>query len=1458
MKNFIAKTLMSIAALTTAAGAHAVKVHTIGDSTMAPYDVTTTVTRGWGMYLQEFLSGVTVENHAHGGTSTRSFYQDSRFWSATKKELNSGDYVFIQFAHNDEKNSGMDGDSLKAYYTRIGDAASADATDTRGTVPNGAYKDYLIKYVNESRIAGCTPILVSPICRKYFTDNTIRRNGRHDLGDNFSVLTVDGVKTGMSVPENNHLMDYPYVMKQVADSLKVPFIDLTTATKELYEKYGDTECNTLFFDGNGSTHLNETGAIVVARLCAQKMKEIGILADNVNLNKELSVTPDAADLGSGYKGQTLCKKFTLKGFELTPESGNVTIKATDGLLVSVDQVNWAQSVSINFNAGMIISDFYVKYDVLTDSINNVSGSLAVIQGNNTISVPVTGTIVKMDAEKAQSGVTATWELGNGTSSLTSAGMSAEGLVSASSMSLGSDLTATTPQTVNGLSFYKFQPSTSGVSEDKDEDAVVFTIVPKKGLSYVPTRLALKAVRFGTNGGKVDIVAGVGSNTQTLVENFTPERNSVSPYYSNLTYDISNLVSTGEAVTIKIYLKGLANTKQYGIRDVVLTGNFTGEAVEVPSYSLNVSNEISAAGDVAVSPAGSVFDEGTEITLSATENFGYHFKGWEDTEGNIISERNPFTFNIDKNYTLKATWEKANVYNLDLSLTNGARKNLVTVEPEGRVVGNVHQYETGTEVKISAQNNKILTFTGWEDNTTAAERTITMDADKTIIANYSAADYIVGWDFYDDDPKTERAADYKSDSENAGLLSLRDDAGNIYSWLSRGSVNGQERGKYAARIWRPLTEKDYFEIIFSSKGYHHVKVSSALGNDYNTYTTYYEQASLDGKNYVNIGSFSLPNRGWTDTQEFLLPDSFSNQEKVYVRWYPNFSSEMTAVASDKDGLSISDIFVTADTDATSDTDAPVLVSSNPEKGGTDVTANGSIVLNFDEKVMSGKGSAMLNGETLEPIISGKTVVYKYSGLKYASEYTFTVPSGAITDRNGNIFEGTEIGFTTMKRTQPQARLYDAVVAADGTGNYKTIQEAIDAAPQSAAKPYLIFIKKGTYTGHVTIPATKSFIHLIGQGRNFVTVADNRTSGANQYGINDGATMDVESDNNYFEGFDLINSWGTEQNAGPQALALASNGDKLVMNKMGLRSYQDTWYTGGTTDHRAYIACSWIEGAVDFFYGKGDIMITEDTINIVRKSGGYIVAPNHTADTKWGYVFLNNVITAPGTPSETSVWLGRPWHENPKTVFINTKAEVTIPATGWYPVMGGLPALWAEYNTMDSEGNPVDLSHRRTDYYYLNGTDTIWGKSETAVLSAAQAAQYTVKNVCGGDDVWSPEAIAEECDAPQVVRSGSILSWKAVPYAICYVITDSTDVIGFTTDTTYSVSGSGEYKVQSVSENGGLSGYGIAMTSTGIDNSRQDFRTQGNNCSDNSYSLSGQRVTPSYRGIVVRKGKKYVVK
>ena len=1016
----------------------------------------------------------------------------------------------------------------------------------------------------------------------------------------------------------------------------------------------------------------------------------------------------------------------------------------------------------------------------------------------------------------EQGFTATWSLKE-SELATAATPSKEGLFSVAELSWGDKLRPLGLRTDAGVTRQQFQPTEAGAADD-DASAIVFTLKPKKALTFTPKKLSFNASRVGTNGGAFDVVVVSGDQTTKVGEKITPQLAKEAPYVSTHEFDLSSIPATDDIFYVKIYIYNLATNKQYAFSDVVITGDVAGTLESVPSYTMNVKLGMEGAGKVSSTPAGNEFDEGTEITVSATENFGYHFVAWTDENGTEVSTKNPYTFEIRQNTTLIAAYTKTNIYALNLKLEGGANANLVQLQPAGNIVDGVHWYEEGTDVSLTAQNNRILTFTNWEDNTTTMERTIKMDGEKNLTATFSAADYIVGWDLYNDQPASERVADYKADSENAGKLSLRKADGTTGSWLTRGINNGQENGKFAARIWKYLSEEWYWEISFSSKGYQNLIISSCLGDDYNTYSVNNVEYSIDGTNFTKIGEFNPPARGWDGPKEFALPAEANDQQRVWIRWMPDRTSEKVGVSSDYDGTSIAEIFVLADAGAMADEEA-TLVSSNPEQNATGVSANGSIILTFDKKVKAGTGAATLNGEEIAPIISGKSAIFKYSGLKYATSYTFTMPEGVLVSRSGKAVAKAEISFTTMERKQPEARLYDAVVAQDNSGDFKTLQDAINAAPAGRGTPWLIFVKNGQYNEHIDIPATKPYLHIIGQDRDKTVILDSRLSGGeNAYSVDPGATVVVKAKNTFFENITLENQYGHEKQAGPQALALNTVADRVALNNVALLSYQDTWITTSTSNNRHYIKNSLIEGAVDFIYNSGNVYLDGDTLEINRPSGGYIVAPSHAADVKWGYVFQNNIIRPHKGVNVTDVWLGRPWHNSPKTVFINTQTFINIPAKGWYNTMGGLPELWAEYNTVDKDGNPVDLSQRDTYYYYMNGDQKVEKFNVKNTLTAEEAAQYTLKNVMSGDDNWQPDLLCEACDAPVVKGADGQLTWEAVPYAICYVVTKNGEVAGFTKETTFSGYTDGDtWQVQAVNENGGLSQKATAnKTATRIEN------------------------------------------
>lgn len=326
------------------------------------------------------------------------------------------------------------------------------------------------------------------------------------------------------------------------------------------------------------------------------------------------------------------------------------------------------------------------------------------------------------------------------------------------------------------------------------------------------------------------------------------------------------------------------------------------------------------------------------------------------------------------------------------------------------------------------------------------------------------------------------------------------------------------------------------------------------------------------------------------------------------------------------------------------------------------------------------------------------------------------------------------------TQAADKIYHAVVACDGTGDYTSVQAAIDDVPEYNIDQYRILVKAGTYNEHVFIPLNKSRLSIIGEGMDRVFISDGRKSGGpDAIPVDKGATVVIHANDVTLQGISFVNSYGVKANDGPQALALYAKGDRIAIDHCAILSYQDTYRTSEADNGRNYISNSIILGAVDFIYGNGNAWLEKCTIKINRKEGGWIVAPKHQPETRWGYVFNQCTLTAEGNPAETSIWLGRPWHHQPKTVFLNTISEITLPPEGWFPMMNGLPSIFAEYNTMDANGKPLDISHRINRYYRITeNNDTIWCTAKN-VLTEEEAAQYTVKSVMSGDDQWEPQRI-----------------------------------------------------------------------------------------------------------------------
>lgn len=398
-------------------------------------------------------------------------------------------------------------------------------------------------------------------------------------------------------------------------------------------------------------------------------------------------------------------------------------------------------------------------------------------------------------------------------------------------------------------------------------------------------------------------------------------------------------------------------------------------------------------------------------------------------------------------------------------------------------------------------------------------------------------------------------------------------------------------------------------------------------------------------------------------------------------------------------------------------------------------------------------------------------------------------------------------SNIKNNQKQT-VFNVIVAQDGSGDFTKIQDAIDNAPENLKSPWLIFVKNGSYKETVLIPENKPFIHLIGQNKEKTIIHEKlhvgaipkpdsewykSDSAAWEFSVHNpqsivykkqGAVVIVNSTDFYAENISFINSFGVEVKTGPQALALKITADKNAFKNCSFRSFQDTWQTSSNDQHRLYVNNCWIEGAVDYFYGGGDALVENSTFYNVR-SGSVIVAPCQV-NAAYGYVFRNCIVD--GNEESTSgshlVKLGRPWHNAPRAVYINTTMRIQIDPEGWTN-MGAVPTLFAEYDSRDTNGNTLDLSQRKSEYE-VRGNNSIKGISRTTITKE-EADEMVYENIIlRNEDNWDPRLLMEAPPAPKGLKiSGSEVFWTPVSEAIGYIVFDEEQILGITAESTWNL-------------------------------------------------------------------------
>ncbi|MEU4158326.1 pectinesterase family protein [Actinoplanes sp. NPDC026670] len=297
-----------------------------------------------------------------------------------------------------------------------------------------------------------------------------------------------------------------------------------------------------------------------------------------------------------------------------------------------------------------------------------------------------------------------------------------------------------------------------------------------------------------------------------------------------------------------------------------------------------------------------------------------------------------------------------------------------------------------------------------------------------------------------------------------------------------------------------------------------------------------------------------------------------------------------------------------------------------------------------------------------------------------------------------------------------------VAADGSGNYTTIQAAIAASSTSG----VITVKAGTYQGQVQIPASKSGLTIQGATGNSADVIITGNKPQSTAGTAGSATVYNLAPNSTIKGLTMQNTYG----AGSQALALYAAGDRQVYRNVQMKGYQDTflsWGGTGSSQIRQYVYKSYISGAVDFIYGNGAVVIDSTTIESLNigssSNNGYITAA--ATDDSNPYGFLITRSTLKSSAAAQTVALGRCWHAGNASDAIGQVLvrESTIgshvrQAGAWQDMSG-----WS-WKTC------------RFNEYGNTGAGATNGTSDRPQMSASTAAGYTAQKYLAGSDGWNP--------------------------------------------------------------------------------------------------------------------------
>lgn len=302
--------------------------------------------------------------------------------------------------------------------------------------------------------------------------------------------------------------------------------------------------------------------------------------------------------------------------------------------------------------------------------------------------------------------------------------------------------------------------------------------------------------------------------------------------------------------------------------------------------------------------------------------------------------------------------------------------------------------------------------------------------------------------------------------------------------------------------------------------------------------------------------------------------------------------------------------------------------------------------------------------------------------------------------------------------PFIRRYDYVVAKDGSGDFFTVQEAIDAIPDFRKNARTrVYIRNGVYKEKLILPESKINVTFIGEDvEKTILTFDDYAQKKNVFGENKGTSG---SSSFYVYGHDFhAENITFENSAGPvgQAVAIFVAGDRAAFRKCRFLGNQDTMYNYGKNSRQYYEDC-YIEGTVDFIFGSSTAYFKNCEIH-AKRNGSFITAASTPQGKPFGYVFDHCRITV--ADGVDKLFLGRPWRPYAQTVFMYCELPAAIVPEGWNDWGKDHLDKTCFYSEYGCSGPGADMSKR-----------VKWSKK----LNAKKAAAFSVENVLRGSDNWT---------------------------------------------------------------------------------------------------------------------------